>query len=64
MRGKGDRTHDPETKEQTSVEQDDTTITRPRFGLDGLVEDAIEPLDEGGWVFKRDAFEKEGLVEE
>ena len=34
------------------------------FGLDGLVEDAVEALDEGGWVFEWDAFEKEGLVEE
>ena len=34
------------------------------FGLNGLVQDAIETLDEGGWVFERDAFEKEGLVEE
>jgi hypothetical protein len=34
------------------------------FGLDGLVKNAIETLDEGGWVFERDAFEKEGLVEE
>jgi hypothetical protein len=32
--------------------------------LDGLAEDAIETLDEGGWVFEWDAFEKEGLVEE
>ena len=34
------------------------------FGLDGLVEGAIETLYEGGWVFEWDAFEKEGLVEE
>jgi hypothetical protein len=34
------------------------------FGLDGLVEDAVEALDEGGWVFEWDAFEEEGLVEE
>jgi hypothetical protein len=34
------------------------------FGLDGLVKDAIETLDERGRVFERDAFEKEGLVEE
>jgi hypothetical protein len=34
------------------------------FGLDGLVKDAIETLDESGRVFERDAFEKEGLVEE
>lgn len=34
------------------------------FGLYGLVENAIETLDEGGWVFERDSFEKEGLVEE
>jgi hypothetical protein len=34
------------------------------LGLDGLVKHAIETLDEGGWVFERDAFEKEGLVEE
>jgi len=34
------------------------------FGLDGLVKDAIETLDEGGWVFEWDAFKKKGLVEE
>jgi hypothetical protein len=34
------------------------------FGLDGLVKDAIETLDEGGWVFELDAFEEERLVEE
>jgi hypothetical protein len=34
------------------------------FGLDGLVKDAIEALDEGGWVFEWDAFEEESLVEE
>jgi hypothetical protein len=34
------------------------------FGLDGLVKDAIETLDEGGRVFERDAFEEESLVEE
>jgi hypothetical protein len=28
--GKGDRIHDPEAKEQTSVEQDDTTPDRRR----------------------------------
>ena len=32
--------------------------------LDGLVKDAIETLDESGWVFERNAFEKKGLVEE
>ena len=32
--------------------------------LDGLVQDAIETVDEGGRVFEWDAFEKEGLVEE
>jgi hypothetical protein len=34
------------------------------FSLDGLVKDAIETLDEGGWVFEWDAFEEESLVEE
>jgi hypothetical protein len=32
--------------------------------LDGLVKDAIETLDESGWVFEWDALEKKGLVEE
>jgi hypothetical protein len=27
MRGTGDRVHDPEAKEQTSVKQDDTALT-------------------------------------
>jgi hypothetical protein len=34
------------------------------FSLNGLVKDAIETLDEGGWIFEWDAFKKEGLVEE
>ena len=34
------------------------------FSLDGLVKDAIETLDEGGWVFEWDPFEEESLVEE
>ena len=33
------------------------------FGLNGLVEDAIEALDKSGWVFEWDAFKKQGLVE-
>ena len=34
------------------------------FSLDGLAKDAIETLNEGGWVFEWDAFEEESLVEE
>jgi hypothetical protein len=39
------------------------TVMLSSYDLDGLVEDAIETLDEGDWIFERNAFEKESLVE-
>jgi len=51
-------------QQSASIEVSPPRHVRGDFSLDGLVKDAIETLDEGGWVFEWDAFKKEGLVEE
>ena len=51
-------------QQSASIEGSPPPVWGGDFGLDGLVKHTIETLDEGDWVFERDAFEKESLVEE